>query len=397
MAILVGVGESKEVDPYVAGAEAAKSALESGGMTSCDFVLVFATTGYDQEDLLDGVRSVTGEAPLSGCSGEGVITQSGPDEGLRAVGVMAFSSDELKFQNFCAEGLRENSRGAGEKIGEEIRRDMPENPVVLLMFPDGLTVNAKELFEGVESKVGRYLPFAGGTAGVPMGSPHEFTYQYHNDQVLKDAVSCVLISGNVNAEIGVSHGCMPIGLQRTITKARANWIQEIDGRPAWEVFKEYVGDVEEFIVADVTLHLCIGEELPEEAEKEYGKYIIRAPLALNEEDGSVFIPTEMPAGTKIQMTRRDPEAISRAAKSMAEKIKGKLGDKKPVAVLHFDCAGRGKVLFGEQVKEKGVDVMQDVLGKDIPWLGFHTYGEIAPIVGRNYFHNYTVVLCVLYQ
>ena len=51
----------------------------------------------------------------------------------------------------------------------------------------------------------------------------------------------------------------------------------------------------------------------------------------------------------------------------------------------------------DKVKEKGIDVIQDVFGKDIPWLGFFCFGEIAPIKGINYFHNQTVALCVIYN
>ena len=30
------------------------------------------------------------------------------------------------------------------------------------------------------------------------------------------------------------------------------------------------------------------------------------------------------------------------------------------------------------------------------WIGLHTYGEIGPVAGRTWFHNYTAVLCALY-
>jgi hypothetical protein len=104
--------------------EAAQAALISGGMTSCDLVLVFATVGYDQQELLRGVRSVTGNSALAGCTGEGVITQTGPaggmaykltgpERGEERVGVMAFSSDVIRFRTAAAGDLRRDSRAAG--------------------------------------------------------------------------------------------------------------------------------------------------------------------------------------------------------------------------------------------------------------------------------------------
>jgi hypothetical protein len=78
------------------------------------------------------------------------------------------------------------------------------------------------------------------------------------------------------------------------------------------------------------------------------------------------------------MTRRDPDQISLGAKELAERLSKRLGGQKPSAVLQFDCVARGKMLSGLEVKTKGIDVIQDM-----PWLGFFTYGELAPIGGKN--------------
>jgi small ligand-binding sensory domain FIST len=73
-----------------------------------------------------------------------------------------------------------------------------------------------------------------------------------------------------------------------------------------------------------------------------------------------------------------------------------LGEKKPTFVLHFDCAGRGKVLFRDQEKQDLLQGLQQQVGPDVPWLGFFTYGEIGPLHKRNCFHNYTLVLLAVY-
>ena len=44
-----------------------------------------------------------------------------------------------------------------------------------------------------------------------------------------------------------------------------------------------------------------------------------------------------------------------------------------------------------------VKPLRQTLGPKTAWLGFHTYGEIAPIAGRPYYHNYTVALCAVYD
>ncbi|MEQ9319505.1 MAG: FIST C-terminal domain-containing protein, partial [Polyangiaceae bacterium] len=69
---------------------------------------------------------------------------------------------------------------------------------------------------------------------------------------------------------------------------------------------------------------------------------------------------------------------------------------RPALMLQLDCAGRGRLLFDEQTTARIVEPVQQAVGKDVPWLGLHTYGEIAPVGTETLFHNYTGVLCALY-
>ena len=399
----VGVGLSKKVDPFESGAEAARIAMHSTKLSKCDFVFAFATADYDHEKLLKGIRSVTGNAPLSGCSAFGVITQEGPCgegdytesgliKGQSIAAVMVFSSDRIRFHNFYAEGLQNNSEKAGEEIGEKIRQ-LNVDPLVLIMFPDGLTFNSNAFFSGVDKQLKTPLLFSGGGASECLDQYK--TYQYHNDKVLSDGVPCVLISGEVNIDTPVNHGYVAISTEKAVTRAEANKIYEIDHDTAWVFFKSYLPEEAEDLTSELAGSLCLLEKLPDEYATIYDTHIARAP-AFKNPDGSIQILAEIATGAKIQMGRRDPDKISMNAGKMAERIKSLLGDRKPIAVLHFDCAARGKLCFGNEAKEKGIDVIQDVLGKDIPWLGLYSYGEIGPISGKNYFHNGTVSLCVLY-
>ena len=40
--------------------------------------------------------------------------------------------------------------------------------------------------------------------------------------------------------------------------------------------------------------------------------------------------------------------------------------------------------------------IQKEIGRDIPWMGFYTYGEIGPITTYNCFHNFTSVVSAIY-
>src|SRR6185369_1871909 len=112
---------SEHRNPAEAGREAALMAMERAGIAIPDFVFVFATVGYNQQMLIRSIREVTSGAPLSGCSGEGIITRETVAETNFCVSVMVISSDELRFNNACVKDIGGRSDLAGERLATELK------------------------------------------------------------------------------------------------------------------------------------------------------------------------------------------------------------------------------------------------------------------------------------
>jgi hypothetical protein len=388
------VAKSDNRDARRAGRDIAARALAELGQRA-DLLLVFATAGYDQDALVAGIGEVAGDTPLAGCSGEGVITQEGSDERAHAATLMAVASDVATFDTFAVEGLSKDARAAGEAVAAHVRSLGHRQGRCLLLFPDGVTGNSTVLLAAVQERLPQPLVIAGGTAGDLAN--FQRTFQYHDRRVLSDGVSALLIGGDVVVETTVSHGCEPIGSVRTVTRSDGGTVYEIDGRTAWSVFKEYLdGDPPDLSAAD-SVHLSFGEKLPARTGGDYGEYVMRTPFSLDKESGALFFPGSLAQGSKIQMTRRDPDRIRKSAIECARELAARRPGQRPNLVLHFDCAGRGRIIFGERATEMAITPIQEVLGRDLPWLGFHTYGEIAELDGTAYYHNYTVVLLALYD
>jgi hypothetical protein len=95
----------------------------------------------------------------------------------------------------------------------------------------------------------------------------------------------------------------------------------------------------------------------------------------------------------------DPDKAIQAAKEAAENALSQLKGAKPKAIFVFDCMARNKLL-GARIGEE-ILAIQNVLGKEVPLIGFYTYGEQAPLGGVlgpecfSVFHNETVALLVL--
>lgn len=396
MSTCAGVGRSDRPSSREAGAEAAAAAIAAAGGAPPALCLVFGTSGYDQYELLAGVRERAGAALVAGCSGEGVIAGTRSDEGERAVAVLAVSSGTLSFDGTLVESYGADSALAGRTIADWARARGLDDALALFLFPDGLAGDCSAMLAALHEGLPRALPVVGGAAGDAMLLKR--TWQYCGDRVANGAITAVLMRGHGAFEVSLSHGCTGIGLPRHVTAASGSWLRSIDGRPAWSVLREYLDGEPENLDAEGISHVSFAEELDDSLPDDYGRFVIRTPLGLESGSGSLFLPGGgIATGTRIRLVRRDPELIRYSARSCAERIAGQHPDERPAFVLQFDCAGRGKSLFGSCVAEEIVHPLQQALGAEVPWAGFHTYGEIGPVGGRARYHNYTVALCAFYD
>jgi hypothetical protein len=404
MAIKAGVGMSQHHNPNVAGREAAEQALENAGVSKPDFVFMFGSIGYDQHSLVQAVRKTTGGAPLSGCSAEGTIDGDNADESNFSVVVTAISSDELRWHNGIVRGLLEgDSRAVGQRVAEDLLPHLSAETIGLFVFPDGrndfgvVTDSLDNFFAGLEENLpsDRFLPLWGGGAGNNF-SLEEPIYQYCDDEVISGGVSYALLSGKAQAGWAISHGVIPIGGERKVTRSQGNIIYEIDGEPATEVLKEYLP--EQALVEDrdwmryaISLALCF--KAPSYMKDE--EYVVRGVPAVRMTDGSLTVQTEVSEGTSLWFSSRDKEKISTGFDRMAQQIKEQLGGDQPKLVFQFECATRGKMMFREQEKLQIFKRFRQSLGPDTPWAGFYTAGEIGPVEEHNLRHMYTSVVLAL--
>ena len=397
MTTKAGVGTSHHHNPNVAGREAAEQALENAGIVKPDFVFMFASVGYDQRSLLRAVRETTGGAPLTGCSAEGTIDGDSTEESNFSVLVTAISSDELQWSNGLATGLRADSRAVGKRVAQDLLPHLSPDTIGLFVFPDGFTYNLDDFFAGLEERFpsDRFLPLWGGGAGNNL-NPGEPTYQYCDDEVTSDGVSYALLSGEAQTAWAISHGLIPIGGERTVTRSQGNVIYEIDGKPATEVLKEYLP--EHALVEDrdwmryaVSLALCF--RAPSYMKDE--EYVVRGVPAVRMADGSITVQTEVQEGTSIWFSSRDKEKLASGFDRMAAQIKEQLGGEKPKLVLQFECLTRGKLMFREQEKVQLLKRFRQSVDPEAPWAGFYTLGEIGPVEEHNNHHLFTSVVLAL--
>src|SRR5829696_2482522 len=403
MTTKAGVGTSHHHNPNVAGREAAEQGLRNAGIANPDFIFMFASIGYDQHSLLRAVRETTGGAPLFDCSAEGTINGDSADESNFSAVVTAISSDELQWTNGLAKGLEDDSRAVGQRVAQDLLPALSADTIGLFVFPEGrkdfgvATDNLDNFFAGLEENLpsDRFLPLWGGGANNNFNL-EEPTYQYCDDEVITDGVSYALLSGKAQAGWAISHGCIPIGGEREVTRSKGNVIYEIDGKPALEVLKEYLpeqdlADDRDWMRYAISLALCF--KAPNYMKDE--EYVVRGVPAVKMADGSITVQTEVKEGTSIWFSSRDKEKISTGFDRMSQQIKEQLGGAEPKLIFQFECATRGKMMFREQEKLKILEYFRQSVGPDTPWAAFYTAGEIGPVEQHNLRHLYTSVVLAL--
>src|SRR5829696_7804088 len=392
-----GVGTSRDHNPNIAGREAAEQALQKAGVDRPDFVFMFASIGYDQHSLLRAVRETTGEAPLTGCSAEGTINGDSTDESNFSVLVTVISAEELHWRNGLESGLEADPHAVGQRVAQALLADLSAETIGLFVFPV-LTGNLQHFFAGLEGDlpIDRFLPLWGGGAGNNLVDWRERTYQYCDDEVISDAVSYALLSGNARAGWAMSHSLIPIGGERKVTRCKGNVIYEMDGKPAAEVLKEYLPDEalaedEDWLPYSVSLALCF--RAPSYMKDE--EYVVRGIPAVRMADGSITVQTEVSEGTGIWFSSRDKQKVATGLDRMAAQIKHQLRGENPKLVFQFDCATRGKMMFREQERLQLLKGFRQAVGPEAPWVGFYAFGEIGPVEEHNDRNLYTAVALAL--
>jgi hypothetical protein len=403
MTTRIGVGFSEHRNVQKAGQEAVASAMAQAGIEGRpDFVFVFAAVGYDQQAIVAAVRAATSSAPLVGCSAEGLITQGQAIEENFGVLVTVLQSDEMQFTNMRERGLKEDPEGVGRRLGDALKPVVGPDARALFLFTDGLAFNFDRFSAGLWGTLepARFLPMVGAMAGENF--KFDQTYQYFDDEVFSGGLSCALLSGQARLAYAVNHGSKHIGPEHIVTRCQGNVIQELDGKPAVEVMKQYLLDEEQGDWTRAVVNLSLGLKAPDRL-REHDEYTIRTILDMmryipGEDDatGAITLTTEITEGQAIYIMRRDAELIEEGVVKMAGLLRQQLGDHTPKLAFQFDCAGRGKMLFREQQKLEILEILQRELGKDVPWMGFYSYGEIGPLGENNCIHNFTAVTGAIY-
>lgn len=368
-----GVGISTNTNSaHDAGLEAAKRAADEAGGKP-DVFIVLSSIAMKHPEVLSGIQEAYPDVPLVGCSTAGEITNKGSSR--ESVVAMALRSDQMQFTVGCGLPVKGNERAAGHALAEDIKSRAPSEVTSMIIFSDVLGANGTEISRGVLEVFGENFVMVGGAAGDDLN--FKDTHEYYNGKVMSGYTVGVGLSGKYKMAFGAKHGWEPVGASHVVTKSKGTMVFEIDGKPAFETYKEYFGERADDIKQGILSQMALTYPLGMQIEGQEG-YMIRVPLVFND-DGSIAFGAEVLEGSRVSIMLGTKEKSIEAAKDVAQNVAAEFGDAAPAALFISDCVARKK-LYGPDVSQEITEVT-NILGKDVPLVGFYSYGQHAPLYG----------------
>lgn len=347
---------------------------------------------FGSSSLLDGedpIAELLHDYPGSlaiGCSTAGEILGTRICDESVSAAIVRFDHTDIRMASAPVQSV-EGSFAAGQDIARQLNDARLRGIFVL---SDGLQVNGSELVRGLNSQVSSSVVVTGGLAGD--GDRFHRTWVLHNRRPQTGFVTAV---GFYGEHIRIGHGSKGgwdrFGPERRVTKSKGNVLYELDGRPALELYKEYLGDRAAGLPATGLLF-----PLALRASASDPKSLVRTILAVNERDQSLTFAGDIQEGTLAQLMKANFDRLVQGASEAATSTSTRLsaGGVACTLALAISCVGRRLVLGGRTEEE--IEATLDVLPKGTQQIGFYSYGEISPYAtGTCDLHNQTMTLTTL--
>jgi hypothetical protein len=356
-----------------------------GALADAELVLVFGgRAALAAPAPLAQVRHAYPRALFSGCSTAGEICGTEVTDDALAVTAIRWDGSRARGASVM---LREagDSAGAGRLLAERLE---PEGLVHVLLLADGLHVNGSELVRGFAAgPLPAGVPVTGGLAGD--GARFEKTLVFHHGAPEEGAIAAIGLYGQrLRVGYGSLGGWDPFGTERLITRARGNILYELDGTPALELYKRYLGEHASGLPASGLL-------FPLSVRTSEGEPpVVRTILAVDEREKSITFAGDIPEGAYARLMKANFSRLVEGAAGAARDAAGRCLEATDLAIL-ISCVGR-KLLLKQRTEEE-VESVREVVGERAVLAGFYSYGEIAPTVpaARCELHNQTMTITAI--
>lgn len=349
-------------------------------------VLAFFSPSFGINNAaLSELRRLYPQSQLLGCSTAGEILGTEIFDDSIVVAVVQFERTQLRTA-YAAVSQAEDSAAAGASLARALA-----GPGLRLVFvlSDGTHVNGSHLVEGINSGLSADIVVTGGLAGD--GTAFGKTWILERGEPRGGIVTAVGLYGD---HLRIGHGSKGgwdfFGPERVVTRSKDHVLFELDGRPALDLYKEYLGDrAAELPAAALLFPLSI------RANRGDVNRVVRTVLSVDDAQKSLTFAGNVPTGHLAQLMRANFDRLVDGAAGAAAELRPMLqSNNGPTLCIAVSCVGR-RLVLGERAEEE-VEAVLEVLEPHTRQIGFYSYGELSPYAnGRCDLHNQTMTLTAI--
>ncbi len=390
----IGIGFSFEENSFLAAEEAIKQAkaqlINSGKIDLC---LLFNSFDFSAAGVSRGLNALLRDVPVIGASGPAIISHKGIFKHGITVMLLGFP-DGAYCRVAATRGIgKKNPFACGKELGENLLSGFKNIPRNLgLLFFDQQIEGGPNFVSGLQETLGKGFPCIGTSLSNQYDTSHSCLYL--NDEALDNSCAGILWGGKTSFGVGIKHGWKPLGKPHTVTSAVGNIINAIDGKPAIEIYEDYLAYDAAKLTKDLrklSVSYPIGIFVPGEKE-----YLLRNVVS-TEYRGALVCQGSIPEGSTVRLMISTPETCLAAAAQAIEDAKNNLSAsllrqssaRNSRFAIVFSSISRYNLLRRDIKKE--LNIIKEGL-KDTVFLGIYSSGELAPLTatshhGQIYFHN----------
>jgi hypothetical protein len=328
------------------------------------------------------------QAHIVGCTTGGEIIADDVLDGSAVATVVTFERSTIQVVRQEI-GAVASSREAGTAIAQALPADGLR---AVFLLSDGILVNGSELVIGLRQVLGEQVVITGGLAGD--GASFRVTHVGCDEAPRSGVVAAIGLYGSaLRVGWGSYGGWDSFGPERKITRATANVLYEMDGEPALDLYRRYLGEEADRLPGSGLLFpLTVRPADQPEAHR-----LVRTIVGIDEAAHSLIFAGDVPEGYVAQLMRGNFDALVDGAATAADAARrGSATPGSSIAIL-ISCIGR-KILMGQRIVEE-IEAVTDALGSRSTLTGFYSYGEIAPhdVTGRCELHNQTMTITTIHE
>ncbi|CAK0772675.1 FIST C-terminal domain-containing protein [Gammaproteobacteria bacterium] len=325
------------------------------------------------------------DAALIGCSTAGEVSMQGVQENTAVITAVRFEHTRILSGSTPLASMAD-SLAAGQRLARAIAA--PDLQAVLV-FGQGVHINGSALVEGMTEVLGTAVPITGGLAGD--NGAFRQTWTLGQQGVSDRAIVAIGLAGK---ELQVGHGSFggweSFGPARQVTRCEGNLLYELDGKPALDIYKYYLGEYARDLPSSGLLFpfAMLGDNLNAVG-------LIRTILGIDEQQGSLTLAGEIRQNGYLKLMHASTDTLVDGAEAAARAVAAMTPA--PALAILVSCVGR-KLVMGDRVDEE-VEAVAAVLGQKSVLTGFYSYGEISPLAPgvACQLHNQTMTITTLLE